>query len=148
MHLEDLLNELDEMVTSAMALPMTNGKCVIGREKAKELIEDLRTNLPKEVQQAKAVVEERNDIVAKAKEEAAEIIEKAQQQADALVEESEITKLATEKATEMLTLAQAKAKELKQAASDYAEEVLTGMEETLAKSLQEVHATSEHIRNL
>lgn len=147
MNLEDIINELDELVLNGMSLPMTNGKCVINREKVKELIQDLRLNLPNEVHQAKAIVADRNEIITKAREEAESIIAQARAQAEQMVQENEITQMATEKATAMLSNAQARAKELRATASHYTEDILSHMEEYLQKSLNDVHTTRQYIQS-
>lgn len=147
MNLEDIINELDEMVLNGMALPMTNGKCVINREKVKELIQDLRLNLPNEIHQAKAIVADRNEIITKAREEAESIVAQARAQAEQMVQENEITQMATEKATVMLSNAQARAKDLRTTASNYTEDILTHMEEYLQKSLNDVQTTRQYIQN-
>lgn len=147
MNLEDIINELDEMVLNGMALPMTNGKCVINREKVKELIQDLRLNLPNEIHQAKAIVADRNEIITKAREEAESIVAQARAQAEQMVQENEITQMATEKATAMLSNAQARAKDLRTTASNYTEDILTHMEEYLQKSLNDVQTTRQYIQN-
>lgn len=147
MNLEDIINELDELVLNGMSLPMTNGKCVINREKVKELIQDLRLNLPNEVHQAKAIVADRNEIITKAREEAESIVAQARAQAEQMVQENEITQMATEKATAMLSNAQARAKELRATASNYTEDILSHMEEYLQKSLNDVQMTRQYIQN-
>lgn len=147
MNLEDIINELDELVLNGMALPMTNGKCVINREKVKELIQDLRLNLPNEIHQAKAIVADRNEIITKAREEAEAIVAQARAQAEQMVQENEITQMATEKATTMLSNAQTRARELHMTASNYTEDILTHMEEYLQKSLNDVQTTRQYIQN-
>lgn len=147
MNLEDIINELDEMVLNGMALPMTNGKCVINREKVKELIQDLRLNLPNEIHQAKAIVADRNEIITKAREEAESIVAQARAQAEQMVQENEITQMATEKATAMLSNAQTRAKELRTTANNYTEDILTHMEEYLQKSLNDIQTTRQYIQS-
>lgn len=146
MNLEELINELDELILEGMSLPMSGGKCVINREKAKEIIADLRLNLPTEIKQAKAIVTDRNEIITKAREEAEEITGKAKAVAEKMIQQSEITRLATEKATEMLTTAQLKSKELRTSASNYTEDVMSNMEEFLTKSLNEVKQARQYLK--
>ncbi|MGI6031043.1 MAG: ATPase [Eubacteriales bacterium] len=147
MNLEELINELDELILGGMALPMSGGKCVINREKAKEIIADLRLNLPTEIKQAKDIVTDRNEIITKAREEADEITGKAKALAEKMLQQNEITQMATEKATEMLNTAQVKSKELRTAASNYTEDLMGNLEEFLTKSLSEVKQARQFLKD-
>ena len=148
MQMEELISELDELVLEGWSLPLTNGQCIVDREKIKQIVQEMRLNVPDEVRQAKAIVSDKNEIIAKAKKEAEDIIAKAKKEAQKLVAEEEILKIANKKSAEVIGAAQAKSKEIKQSTSAYTESVMERMEDMLAKSLIEVKQTRQQIRSL
>ena len=141
MNIDDILDAMDEMLDRAWNLPLTGGRCVVDAEKVRDLIDDIRLNMPAEIKQAKQIVADRADIISVAKKEAEDIVRKAEDRAKALVEQEEITKQAQTRATEILTQAQAKSREMRQASQEFAETMLKSTEETLSKSLGDVRST-------
>lgn len=64
MNVEEILDMLDEMLDRAWNLPMTGGRCVLDAEKVRDMIDDIRANMPAEVEHAKKIVADRAEIVA------------------------------------------------------------------------------------
>ena len=144
MNIDDILDAMDEMLDRAWNLPLTGGRCVVDAEKVRDLIDDIRLNMPAEIKQAKQIVADRADIISVAKKEAEDIVRKAEDRAKALVEQEEITKQAQTRATEILTQAQAKSREMRQ---EFAETMLKSTEETLSKSLGDVRSTRQALKS-
>lgn len=142
MNIDDILDAMDEMLDRAWNLPLTGGRCVVDAEKVRDLIDDIRLNMPAEIKQAKQIVADRTDIISVAKKEAEDIVRKAEEHAKALVEQEEITKQAQARATEILTQAQMKSREMRQASQEFAETMLKSTEETLSKALGDVRSNS------
>lgn len=135
---DELLDKLDDLVDKAWGLPLSGGRCVVDAERVREIIDDLRLNIPKEIPQAKAIVADRTEILKNAKLEAGEIIKKAQDKAAMYVAEDEITKQAQEKANAILKEAQQMAKEMKKGAADFSDRLLIESEESISKALIEI----------
>ena len=70
MNIDDILDAMDEMLDRAWNLPLTGGRCVVDAEKVRDLIDDIRLNMPAEIKQAKQIVADRADIISVAKKEA------------------------------------------------------------------------------
>jgi len=147
MNLEELINLLDDMVLNGWSLPMSGGKCIVDREKIKDIIQDMRLNMPNEIRQAKSIVADRNEILANARMESQAITEKAQERAARMVDQEEIIKLANQKANTIVQSANDQAKEIRQTTREYSEKMLESMEEMLTKSLLEVKQTRQQIKN-
>lgn len=147
MNVEEYLDQLDEMIDKALRLPLSGGKCLLPGEQLRDILDDIRANLPIEVRQAKAIVADRADIISTARKEAEGIVRTAEERARHLVEEQEIVKQAQEKATDMLGQAQQKAREMRRSAFEYSEDMLKRTEETLAGRLQEVRQVRQTLRN-
>ena len=69
MSVNDALDEIEKIIASAWRIPMTKGKCAVSVEELQILIDDVRLSLPKEIKQAKIIVENRNDILSDARQE-------------------------------------------------------------------------------
>ena len=138
MNIDELLNLMDEILEDASSLPFTGGKRVVDCDKLRDVIDDVRLNLPSEVKQAKAIVNDRADIVAGARTEATNIISKAEKKAELVASQQEIVRIAEQKATSILTEAQQQSRDMRITISDYCENILRKTEDTLAKSTGEV----------
>lgn len=145
MNIDDLLDLMDETLEDAFTVPLT-GKRMVDAEKLRDIIDDIRLNLPTEIRQAKAIVKDRAEIVADARNEAEAIIKKAEERAAVIVSEQEITKQSKAKATEILQTAQQHAKEMRGSVSSYCENVLRQTEEQLVKSCAEVKNIRSSLR--
>ena len=147
MNIEEILDMLDELLDKSWSLPLSGGRSVVDDEKIRELLDDVRLNLPSEIKQAKAIVADRADILATAKREADAVVRRAEDRARALIAQEEIINQAQQKAAEILSQAQTKAKELRNASQDFSDDLLRQSEETLTKLLTEVRTTRQAMRN-
>ena len=147
MNIEEILDMLDELLDKSWSLPLSGGRSVVDDEKIRELLDDIRLNLPSEIKQAKAIVADRADILATAKREADAVVRRAEDRARALIAQEEIIKQAQQKAAEILSQAQTKAKELRNASQDFSDDLLRQSEETLTKLLTEVRTTRQAMRS-
>ena len=147
MNIEEILDMLDELLDKSWSLPLSGGRSVVDDEKIRELLDDVRLNLPSEILQAMAIVADRADILATAKREADAVVRRAEDRARALIAQEEIIKQAQQKAAEILSQAQTKAKELRNASQDFSDDLLRQSEETLTKLLTEVRTTRQAMRN-
>ena len=67
MPIEEILDQLDELIDRSWSLPLTGGRCVVDADKVRELLDDVRLNLPTEIRQAQSIVADRTAIVEEAK---------------------------------------------------------------------------------
>lgn len=123
----DLLDELEDLMEGATAVPLT-GKVVLEADDFFAILKDIRLSLPDDMQQAKWIREERDRILAEAKAEYERIIREAKKQADYLVETDDITKRATKLAGEILEDAEVNARMLKMKTYDYVDKMLYDMQ--------------------
>lgn len=120
---DSLLEDLEDVLDDATSFPMSK-KSLVDVEKIKTLIEDIRLNTPQETKQAKAIVDNRNNIINEAKLEAENIIKKAQNDARLIVSRDEITRKAQAQANDMLAQAEAQSKKIITEAQNEASEIL------------------------
>ena len=146
MSIDELLDVMDETLEDALNVPFSGGKRMVDVEKVRELIDDIRLNMPQEIQQAKAVVKDRTQIIDKAKREADMIIKRAEERARTMVAEEAIMKTAQQKATEMITSAQNQSREMRATVTNYCENMLRQTEEQLSSSLSDVQNVRDTLR--
>lgn len=146
MNTEAYLDALEELLDKAWSLPLSNGKCLVDAEQVQELIDQLRSSLPGELRQAKAIVSDRGNIVENAKKEAETIIHSAQERAKVLVSKEEILKEATAQANQILVQTNQKAKEVRQSANDYVEGVMHRLLEVIGQASNEVRMAQQNFR--
>ncbi len=137
----ELLDILYGMVNEAWGVPLGNDKCIIEREKAIDIINDIKAALPSSISESKRLVAARDEFIGNAKREAESLRKNAEEQANRLVEEQEIVRVAREKSTQMVTEAERKTSELKRVASQYVDEIMRRAEETLNDALSTVRKT-------
>ena len=62
--IDELISIMGDMVSEAWTMPLSGGKVVIERDRFLELINELKAVLPGDLQQARAIVESRNELAA------------------------------------------------------------------------------------
>ena len=146
----ELLDILYGMVTEAWGVPLGNDKCIIERDKAIEIINDIKSNLPSALAEAKRLVAARDEFIGNAKREAEALRKSAEEKARLLVEEQEIVRVAKARSSEMIASAEAKSKELRRVASDYVDDIMRQAEESMSaalKTVQGAHAAFSNVNN-
>lgn len=147
-NIEELISSLYEMIQSAWSLPLGSDKCVVERDKVLDVLDEISSQLPGELKQAKTIVESRNEVITNAKKEAENILRQAEQRAKQLVSDEEIYNEAKEQSAEMIRNAQAKIKELRQVTNDYVDDSLKRTEDAIAEALAQVRDSRTKFRNL
>lgn len=139
----ELLDILYGMVNEAWSVPLGNDKCIIEREKAIEIINEIKVNLPTAIAEAQRLVSARDEFIGNAKREAEAMRKNAEEQARLMIEEQEVVRVARAKSNEMITSAEAKSKELRRVASEYVEQIMSETE----RSMMEALATVQNAHN-
>ena len=147
MAIDKYLDKLDDMLDSAVSLPLAGGKKMIDADKMRDLLDTIRLNLPQEIKDAKAVVSDRNQILDDAKAEAEDIITRAENRARQLISEQEVTKAAQQSANELIAETQRKTKEMERATLEYSENALKKSEDALLMVFNEVKSTRLALRD-
>ncbi len=146
MNIDDLLDMMDETLEEAFTVPLS-GKRMVDAEKMRDIIDDIRLNMPTEIRQAKAIVQDRAEIVEGARKEADGIIRKAEERAKVIVSEQQIVKASEQRANDIMRKATQGAKEMRSSVNHYCENILHQAEEQLVKSMNEVKSVRASIRH-
>ena len=147
MNVDELLDLMEETLEEGTTMPFSAGKRVVDVDKMRDIIDDVRANLPDEMRQSKKIVEDRERIVQEARQEADGIIKQAEERAKVITSEQEIVKRAQKRGVEILTTAQNQAREISKSATTYCETILKNTEETMARSIADVKNTRMNLRS-
>ena len=102
---EELLDMLYEMIEDAKNMPLSSDKCILERDKALDLLDEVRGQFPMELSEAKKLIAARTDYINSAKREAELIRKQAEEQARQMVSENELLAQTKQKANEMMRTA-------------------------------------------
>ena len=143
----ELIEMLYTMISEAWGVPLGNDKCLVDREKALDMIEEIKAQLPAEMAEAKRLVSARDEFIRNAKKEAESVKKMAEERARKLVEEQEVVRAAKARAEEMIATADTKSRELRRAANEYVAESLQGAEEAVSQALEIVRQSRARFRS-
>ena len=143
---EELLDMLFEMVDEAKNMPLSSDKCVLERDRALDLIDDIRAQFPVELGEAKKLLSARNEYIASAKREADAIRKQAEADAQRLLAEDTILLQAKQRSAELMSQAEERSRELKRAANEYCEDALRRTEEAVAQAFEEIKQSRARFR--
>lgn len=145
-HALDIIDMLYTMIAEAWGVPLGNDKCIVERDKALGLLDDLKAQLPGELGEARRLMMARDEFVASAKQEAEIIRRQAEEEARVLVEKESIYQNARLQADETILNAETKAKEIRRAASVYLDEALRQTEDTVTGALENIRQARAQFR--
>lgn len=78
MNIDSLLEQIENILDSGTKITLSK-KTAVNAEEIRECVEHLREIIPEEVDQAKSITANRNEIIEKAKSDAAESVARAQE---------------------------------------------------------------------
>ena len=84
MNVQGLLDKIEDTIDMGSKIPLS-GKVAVDAETIKQCIEDIRYDLPIELEKAQEVVAHHNNLITKANNEASSIVSSAQTEADGII---------------------------------------------------------------
>ena len=129
--LMSLLEELEDLINSSSKMPFSE-KGIIDLDVAQKIMEDIRLNLPRDIQQAKWLNSEKDRIISEAKREYNRMINEAKDQVEYLVNNNNITKDAQKRADAVLKEAENHANYMKYRSYEYIDQLLYDMQNDIA----------------
>ena len=126
----ELLDEIEEIVDTASGVPLT-GKIMVESNELLEIVKEIRTELPEEIQQARWIKNERDRILGEAKNEYETIIRKAEEEAEDLIDNDHIMVRAKERAEQLMMTTENNIRQLKMSTYDYVDGILFDFQEKM-----------------
>ena len=135
---ETLVRRAD-IIATAPTMPLSSSPR-IDRDEINDLLESALERLPDELRQARWMLKERSEFVAKTRREADELLEAARVQAERMVQRTEVVRAAEQRARQIIEAAEADSRRLRHETEDFLDQRLGSFEILLDKLGKTVHA--------
>ena len=136
---ETLVRRAADIIATAPTMPLSSSPR-IDREEINDLLESALERLPDELRQARWMLKERHEFVAKTRREADELLEAARVQAERMVQRTEVVRAAEQRARQISEAADADSRRLRHETEDFLDQRLGSFEILLDKLQKTVHA--------
>jgi len=141
---EELINKLYELIEDSSRLSYSGNF----KDKLLDLIEEIKSDIPSEMQMAREIVAKRDAILAASQREADKTRSVAEEYARQLVNENEITAEARRRAADILDKAEKNAAELRRSAAVYCDDIMRRAEQALAQVNKELTTAREQFNRV
>jgi len=148
---EALLRRAVDIIASAPTMPLSSSPR-IDRDEIIELLEEALQRLPDELRQARWMLKERQEFVAKTRREADELLEAARLRAERMVQRTEVVKAADQRARHLVDQAEDESRQMRHEAEDYCDQKLASFQivlerigKAVAQGRQRLSGTVEEI---
>ena len=136
---EQLIARARDIIATAPTMPLSSSPR-IDRDEILELLEEALHRLPDEMRQARWMIKERQEFVAKTRREADELLEAARVQAERMVQRTEVVRAAEQRARQVNEAAESDARRLRHETEDFLDQRLGSFEILLDKLMKTVHS--------
>jgi F0F1-type ATP synthase membrane subunit b/b' len=144
MDLASRLAQLEEIVRDAKSMPLSSS-VLISRDEVLEMLHEMQESLPEEIKQARWVVKDREELLAKARADGDRIIEQAHEDQRRMAMKDAVAKRAQEESARMLQEAEDTTVGMRREAEDYVDAKLAAFEIALRKILEDAQATARSL---
>lgn len=134
-----VLEELVAVVEHAKAMPLSSS-AIIARDEVLDLLHEALAALPVELQRARRLLQDRDEVRSRAELEAAELLDEARAQAAHLVQRTEVVRQARNQAERIVADAHSEARRIRHEADDYVDRKLAAFEIVLDRTIRTVQA--------
>jgi hypothetical protein len=142
---QTLLEHIRELVESAKQMPLSSS-VLVNRDEILDILDEAVGHLPEELRQARWLLKEREEFLAKARREADEIVEAARARAERMVQRTEVVREAERHARGIVDKAEDLARQMRNEAEDYVDHKLAAFEVVLDRTLQTVQKGRERLQ--
>lgn len=142
---EMLVRRVVEIISNAKSMPLS-ASVMVSKDEILELLEEALERFPEELRQARWMLKEREEFLAKVQREGDDILEAARLRAERMVERQEIVREARHTARRVVEQARDHARRLRLEAEDYCDQKLAAFEIVLERTTKTVQAGREKLR--
>jgi vacuolar-type H+-ATPase subunit H len=142
---EALLHRMHDLVDDARPAPLS-AQVKVDRDELLDLLDQAIERLPDEVREARWLMKDCDEFLARTQREADDILAAARGQAERMVQRSEVTKAAEANARRIVEQARAEAGRLRNEADDYCDKRLAQFETVLERTMGVVAAGRAKLR--
>ena len=153
--IEQLISDIESYIDNCKFQPLSNTKIIVNKEQLEDMLAELRLKTPEEVKKYQKILNNKDAIIADAKEQAESIINAAQIQTEELINEHEIMQRAYAQANALIEQASAQAQaildsatedanSIRQGAMDYTDDILRNLEISISHAMDSAKARHEN----
>ena len=135
------LQQLEDLVRDAKSMPLSSS-ALLNRDEVLDIVKDMQESLPDEIRQARWVVKDREELLAKARRDAEAMVDQALEEQLRLASREAVVQRAQEEADRLLQEAGDDARRIRLEAEDYVDAKLAQFEIALQKILEEMISTN------
>lgn len=135
------LAQLEEVIREAKSMPLSSS-ALVNREEVLDLLTDMQEGLPEEIKQARWIVRDREELLAKARLDSEKIVDQAREEQVRMARKEAIVQRAEEESQRILAEADEQARGMRREAEDYADAKLAQFEIALRRILEDSQATT------
>jgi cell division septum initiation protein DivIVA len=136
------IGQLEDMVRDAKSMPLSSS-ALLNRDEVLELIEQMKDALPDEIKQARWIVTDREELLAKARRDAESMVDQGRQEQLRLASHEAVVQKAGEESERILQEAADDARRLRLEAEDYVDAKLAQLENQLQRILEDLVGTNQ-----
>ena len=145
--INELIEQLDTLIKDALSLPLSTVKCILDRDNALALLEEIKNQLPAEVTEAKRLISGKAEFIRQTREEVEQMRQEAGDECRRMVEKENVVQEARKRAREIITAAETKANDLRSASNNYADDLLRRTEEGIVQSHTAIRQSRSSFRD-
>ncbi|HET9075531.1 MAG TPA: hypothetical protein VFN68_01250 [Acidimicrobiales bacterium] len=137
---EGLVRQVIDIIEGTRALPLSSSVKLDNKDEVLELLHEACDRLPAETRQARWMLKEREEFLAKMQREGDDLVQAARLQAERMVQRTEIVREAQVAARRIVEEARDEARRLRLEAEDYCDQKLAAFEVVLDRTIKTVAA--------
>lgn len=134
----EIIENLIQQVREARSVPLSRDGALVNRQDVIDLLEQLRAQLPDDVQVANEILEAKESVIDEGRRAAEALIDKAKDQARRLISEHSILAQAQREAQGLLQMAEVEVEKMRLETNKYIDARLANFEVALNKTLDAV----------
>ncbi len=139
------LQQIEELIQEAKSMPLS-ASALVNREEILELIEAARAELPEEIKQARWIVKDREELLAKGRRDAEAIVERGQHERSRLISTQEVVMTARQEADRIISEAREQARQIRLEAEDYVDAKLAQYEIALERTAKDIERSMAQVQ--
>lgn len=141
---ETLIRRVKDYIATARTIPLSSNP-MINRDEVIELLEEAVNRLPDELRQARWMLKERDEFLARTQREADEILETSRAEAERMVQRTEVVRKAEQRAREVSEAAETESRRMRHETEDFIDQRLASFQIVLDKVQKAVDAGRERL---
>ena len=146
--IEQIISDIESYIDNCKFQPLSNTKIIVNKDQLEDMLNELRFKTPEEVKKYQKILNNKDAIIADAKEQAETIVNAAQIRTEELINEHEIMQRAYAQANALIEQATAQAQQIldsatedansiRQGAMDYTDDMLEKLQYIIEKSIRD-----------